>query len=167
MPVQVNVEIDYRLANALRSAEKVVETAVCTILNREGYAENRSAVVTVLLTSDERLRQLNRNFAGEDYVTDVLSFEAHPDDDFPDSINECSGDSIGDVAISIPQTERQASEKGIPFERELAMLAIHGTLHLLGYDHASPDEEKMMFGKTDRALAIMFKRESSSGTDHS
>ena len=63
---------------------------------------------------------------------------------------------LGDIAISVPQTKRQALAKGVTFERELAMLAIHGTLHLLGYDHAEPEDERVMFGKTDDALDEVF-----------
>ena len=63
---------------------------------------------------------------------------------------------IGDIAISVPQAKRQSLAKNVPFERELAMLAIHGTLHLLGYDHALPNEERVMFSKTDGALGEIF-----------
>jgi probable rRNA maturation factor len=154
MSIQVNVEIDRRAAGELRGTEdkEVVELAVRVILRREGFTRDRSA--TVLLTGDDRLHQLNRDFAGEDHATDVLSFEARRGDDFP--VADGMVDSIGDIAISIPQAKRQAFDKGIAFKRELAMLAIHGTLHLLGYDHASPDEEQVMFGKTDGALSEIF-----------
>ena len=157
MPVRVDVEIDHGAANVPSHAVDLVDLAVRTILRREGFIGARSALVTVLLTGDERLRQLNRDFAGDDHATDVLSFEAQPNDGFPVANFEGAVDSIGDIAISIAQTKRQAEEKGVPFERELAMLAIHGTLHLLDYDHASPPEERVMFGKTDEALAAIFE----------
>ena len=160
MPVRVHVEIDSGAANAPSHAVNLVEFAVRTILRREGFTGKKSASVTVLLTDDARLRQLNRDFAGDDHTTDVLSFEAQRDDGFPLADFEGIVDSIGDIAISVAQTERQAGEKGVPFERELAMLAIHGTLHLLGYDHASPAEERVMFGKTDEALGEIFETDS-------
>ncbi len=156
MTVRVEVEIDHGAVSVPSHAANVVELAVRTILLREGFVGERSASVTVLLTGDARLHQLNQEFAGEDHMTDVLSFEAEPDGGFAAIADEWSPDRIGDIAISIPQTERQALDKGVPFKRELAMLAIHGTLHLLGYDHASPEDELVMFGKTDDALSEIF-----------
>ena len=153
----VDVEIDEVAITASEAEMHLVETAVDTILKREGYSADQSARVTVLLTGDARVRQLNRDFAGEDHVTDVLSFGAKTDLEFP---NPEGGDirhvRLGDIAISVPQTKRQAIDKGVTFERELAMLAIHGTMHLLGYDHAEPDDERVMFGKTDDALDEVF-----------
>ncbi len=133
--------------------------------------------VTVMITSDDRIRELNSKFKGEDEVTDVLSFNEYgkgpsgtasdnekegawpefPDFGGPDNIEL---DRLGDIAISLPQVERQAAENGKPPERELAMLTVHGVLHLLGYDHAGPDDEKLMFGKTDVILQGLFGEQS-------
>ena len=156
MPVRVHVEIDRGAANVPSHTVDLVEFAVCTILHREGFTGKKSASVTVLLTGDARLRQLNRDFAGDDHTTDVLSFETQRDDEFPGDVHERLADHIGEIAISMDQVERQAEQKCVAFERELAMLAIHGALHLLGYDHASPEEERVMFGKTDEALGEIF-----------
>ena len=122
--------------------------------------------ITVMVTGDERIRDLNREFKGEDEITDVLSFnvendsvERHEDEDWPEfADSESTNDPIrlGDIAISLPQVIRQAEENGKSPDRELAMLTIHGILHLLGYDHAVPEEEKVMFGKTDVVLAGIF-----------
>jgi probable rRNA maturation factor len=120
--------------------------------------------ITVMITGDERIRELNRDFKGEDEVTDVLSFNAgeidggenaSSDDEWPE-FEEVESGRLGDIAISLPQVVRQASENGKSPERELAMLTVHGVLHLLGYDHADRDEEKVMFGKTDVVLAEVF-----------
>ena len=156
MANQVEVEIDFAATTVSASIVGVVHQAIATILRRQGFVEETSVSVAVLLTGDERLRRLNREFAGEDHVTDVLSFEADSRISFPDWDDDSLVNQIGDIAISVPQAERQAIEKQVPFERELAMLAIHGTLHLLGYDHALPEEERVMFGKTDEALEEMF-----------
>ena len=130
--------------------------------------------ITVLITGDERIRELNREFKGEDQITDVLSFNAYGDTEssmskegesednewpkFDSSIvdDELESDRLGDIAISLPQVVRQATENGKSADRELAMLTIHGVLHLLGYDHAEVAEEKVMFGKTDVILAKIF-----------
>ena len=119
-----------------------------------------------MIIGDERIKELNRTFKGEDEVTDVLSFNDVADtvigeeneDEWPDfSEIEPTGDieseRLGDIAISLPQVERQAAENGSSADAELAMLTVHGVLHLLGYDHVGPDEEKIMFGKTDVILA--------------
>ena len=150
------MEIDEGVIAASAADVRMVRRAVDTILKREGFSDDQNTTVVVLLTGDARIRQLNREFAGDDHVTDVLSFGAEPHDNFPADTGENFPDRIGDIAISLPQTKRQSDEKNVPFERELAMLAIHGTLHLLGYDHALPDDERIMFGKTDDALAEIF-----------
>lgn len=154
--IQIEVEIDQGVVTASSEDVSTIQVAVQTILRREGFSESRPVSVTILLTGDAKLRQLNRDYAGEDHTTDVLSFATEPDDGFPLSVNPEQREHIGDIAISIPQTGRQARDKGVPFERELAMLAIHGTLHLLGYDHATKPEERIMFGKTDHALNEVF-----------
>ena len=158
---QVEVEIDTRWISGAAVVSiaivELVRQAIASILHREGFVGDRSASVAVLLTGDEQLRRLNREFAGEDHVTDVLSFERYAGAPFPNEDDDSLINQIGDIAISVPQAERQAIEKQVPFECELAMLAIHGTLHLLGYDHATPEEERLMFGKTDEALGEIFE----------
>ena len=113
----------------------------------------RSLRITVLLTGDDTLRDLNRRFAGEDKVTDVLAFGSgtgFPGDEGPATI-------LGDIAISTPQARRQAAAAGNPEDREIAMLTAHGVLHLLGYDHAEPDEEREMTGTTNTILDEAFQ----------
>ena len=154
---RVDVEIDEVATASSGSEVDLVRNAVQVILKREGYSADDFAHVTVLLTGDARIKKLNRDFAGENYVTDVLSFGIEADEGFPDpEVEESHQVRLGDIAISVPQTKRQADEKGVTFERELAMLAIHGALHLMGYDHAEPEEERVMFGKTDDALDELF-----------
>lgn len=158
MSVTIDVECDEAVVPASDALVTTVRKSVETILLIEGFDEGKSCAVAVLITGDERIRELNREFAGEDHVTDVLAFQAEPITDISQELDDAeSVGFIGDIAISAPQTERQASDKGCSFERELSMLAIHGTLHLLGYDHAEPYDAKVMFGKTDRALVSLFK----------
>jgi probable rRNA maturation factor len=99
-----------------------------------------TATVAVRLTRDDELLRLNRDYAGHDAVTDVLSFEG-------------SGPHLGDLAISWPAAERQASEYGHPATTELGLLAVHGLLHLLGWDHATAAQRKEMSRLTIAALA--------------
>lgn len=99
------------------------------------------ATVAVRLTADDELRRLNREFAGVDSATDVLSFAG-------------SGPHVGDVAISWPATLRQAQQYGHPDQTELGLLGVHGFLHLLGWDHASAAQRKEMSRLTFAALAL-------------
>ena len=95
--------------------------------------------LTVRITGDRELRRLNREYAGEDSVTDVLSFEG-------------SGGHVGDLAISWSTAVRQAEAFGHEPETELALLCVHGLLHLLGWDHATAGERKEMNRITRAAL---------------
>jgi probable rRNA maturation factor len=92
------------------------------------------AEVHVLITGDERIRELNRSYLGRDVATDVLSF--------PDGDQLPSGRRLlGEIVISIDTARRQAAAEGHDELRELLELVIHGTLHLIGYDHAADDGE--------------------------
>ena len=82
-----------------------------------------------MLGGDTLLRRLNREYRGKDRTTDVLSFAADPDD----------GESLGDIAISVPMAERNARRAGHALGRELEILVLHGFLHLLGFDHETDD----------------------------
>jgi probable rRNA maturation factor len=86
---------------------------------------SRHGEVAVVLGGDTLLRRLNREYRGKDRTTDVLSFAADPDD----------GESLGDIAISVPMAERNARKAGHALGRELEILVLHGFLHLLGFDH--------------------------------
>jgi probable rRNA maturation factor len=98
------------------------------------------AEVCLSLTDDAELRELNRTYAGEDHATDVLSFAqmegAEPAPTGP----------LGDIVISAETAVRQAAAAGHSLLDELLHLSVHGLCHLLGYDHATPEEERIMFG---------------------
>lgn len=110
--------------------------------------------VTVLtLTGDEHLREYNRRYRGLDEPTDVLAFAAQetPKDQrfqAPPGTEHW----LGDIVISLPRARRQAREAGHPMDDEVRLLAVHGFLHLLGYDHAEPPEEATMTALTNRIL---------------
>ncbi len=98
-----------------------------------------AATVAIRLTGDKELRELNRTYAGDDHATDVLSFAG-------------SAEHVGDVAISWPAVRRQARQFGHDERTEVALLAVHGLLHLLGWDHATAREGKEMNRLTVAAL---------------
>ena len=114
------------------------------VLKAEGVAPPYE--VSLVFTDSETVKQLNRDYRGVDEPTDVLAFYMLPqkeaDDSFalpPDGVAR-----LGEVIISYPQATEQAREQGHSPEKELALLVIHGILHLLGYDHEEPEEESKM-----------------------
>ena len=95
--------------------------------------------LTIVLTDDVQLQELNRDYLGIDAPTDVLSFPASETD--PETARRY----LGDILISIPRAEEQARAAGHVLEAEVQLLAVHGTLHLLGYDHAGDEEKSLMW----------------------
>ena len=103
----------------------------------------------MVVTEDARVRQFNREYRGLDEPTDVLSFSAQ--ETLPDAAAFVSAPELahylGDVVIAYPYAAAQAPTFGRFVADELALLAVHGTLHLLGYDHATPVEEEAMWAR--------------------
>ena len=102
--------------------------------------------LTVVLSTDEQLRQLNHQYLGIDASTDVLSFPAAESD--PDT----GATYLGDVIISVPQAAAQARAHGHPLESEVQLLVVHGVLHLLGHDHAATEEKVRMWSAQAEVL---------------
>lgn len=98
-------------------------------------------LVSVAIVDDERMHELNLRYRGIDRTTDVLSFAAREGEPLPMGKK---GEYLGDIAISLPRSRAQAEEYGHGLDRELAFLCAHGMLHLLGYDHMEPEEEREM-----------------------
>jgi probable rRNA maturation factor len=102
--------------------------------------------LTIVLTDDRQLHELNRQYLGVDAPTDVLSFpagEIDPDTALP---------YLGDILISFERARAQAQTSGHPVEAELQLLVVHGVLHLLGHDHAEPDEKQRMWAAQAHVL---------------
>lgn len=97
---------------------------------------------TIALVSDERIRELNKEYRNKDAVTDVLSFADNEGEQL--HIRQ-KREYLGDIAISLPTAIAQAENFGHSVERELAFLTVHGLLHLLGYDHEDQEESCEMF----------------------
>lgn len=100
--------------------------------------------ISLSLVDDAEIHQLNREFAGEDKPTDVLSFSQTEGEVAP-SI-EAAPRLLGDIVISVETAARQAAARDATLDEELLHLAVHGLAHLLGYDHATPADERRMFG---------------------
>lgn len=91
--------------------------------------------LSILLVGDRFMRRLNRRYRRKDRTTDVLAFPMAVSPRLTSHASRLTSSMLGDVVISLPQAERQAAQAGHSVDRELTVLVIHGTLHLLGYDH--------------------------------
>jgi len=118
--------------------------------------------LSLLLTDDVEIQELNRTYRDLDKATDVLSF---PQDE--DAVNETGDTLLGDVVISVETAARQAEEHHLSFNEELILLAIHGILHLLGYDHErSPQDARIMQDKTQEVFETLFPDRRPSGSSN-
>lgn len=123
------------------------------VLKAEGVASPLE--ISLVFTDSETVRKLNRDYRGVDEPTDVIAFNMLPQKETapafvlpPDGVTR-----LGEVIISYPQAVEQAKEQGHSVEQELALLIIHGILHLLGYDHEQPEEEAKMRAREKELLA--------------
>ena len=121
---------------------RVAETCLCDLKLPSGE-------LSIRITSDEEIRQLNRNYRGIDETTDVLTF---PAEDFPVEGGEMKP--VGDIAIAMGRADLQATARGISFDDEIAYLAIHGILHLSGLDDDADEERMKMLAEMDRLGAV-------------
>jgi probable rRNA maturation factor len=130
--VSFRAELTIDIRNGARLSPSTVRTLrarLLRVLRAAGVAER---ALSVSLTDDRELRALNKKFANEDHATDVLSFEQ-------------AAPLLGDVVISVETAARQAKAAKHSLLAELFHLATHGVVHLLGYDHATNAEERVMF----------------------
>jgi len=124
-----------------------------------------SSEVSILLVDNDKIKEMNKEYRNIDSPTDVLSFPML--DMVEGKLKSDAGDYdldegvllLGDIVISMEKAQKQATEYGHSFERELAFLLTHGLFHLLGYDHETVEEEKLMLGKQEAILeSIGLKR---------
>lgn len=116
-------------------------------------------LVSILLAENDEIRRINSQYRNKDSVTDVLSFPMLEMEDgvFITEPCEAAMDQgrlfLGDIVISVPRAIEQAETYGHSAERELAFLAVHGLLHLLGYDHNIPEKEQKMIKRQEEVLS--------------
>lgn len=119
-------------------------------LNRAIIVEEPGEVnFNVILTNNEYLHELNKKYRDIDRTTDVISFALEDCYDMPKTDVRI----LGDIYISVEKAHSQAIEYGHSFKREICFLAVHGFLHLLGYDHMIESEEKVMFDRQELILS--------------
>jgi probable rRNA maturation factor len=142
--VNLLVDIEEGL-DRFSTVQPLVAAAVCRAVERTGGPEK--AQIGLLVVGEEAMREFNLEHRGQDKPTDVLSFpllEPGAEITQADIDPETGEVVLGDIVLSLPAAERQAAEYGHSLAREAAYLAVHGALHLLGYDHENESEDKLM-----------------------
>lgn len=132
--VEFLYETDYILSN---EEEEEISSILQYAYSLEGKERGE---LSITLTDNERIHELNRLYRNVDRPTDVLSFPLEEDE------------LLGDIIVSIPKAMDQAREYGHSFRRELYFLIVHGFYHLLGYDHETPEQESQMFSRQEQVL---------------
>lgn len=152
---QIDIQVDEEFAGLLD--EQNLIAAISEVLHQAGKA---TAALTVVITDDDYVRELNRDYRGVDAPTDVLSFGSEAAEEtsvpalaVPPELAAELADYLGDLVIAYPYAVRQAAHYQNSVAAELRLLVIHGVLHLLDYDHATPEEEAAMWAAQEAALA--------------
>ena len=150
--MEINVSIDKGFDGC--PPKRWLESVARQVLEAQGAGAE--AEMGLLIATGERVKELNREYLGEDEPTDVLAFSAREEGDTLPFVQPPDGRlHLGEVIIAYPQAVVQAAEHGHPLKRELAILLIHGVLHLLGYAHDEPDSERRMRAREAELLSYV------------
>jgi len=152
--IPVNEEIIHKAIETTLVSEKVYPDKVGGLPSEDVSEATISASeeleVSVLLTDDVEIQRLNKQYRQLDSPTDVLAFAMREGID-----SGLNPHLLGDIVISVQTAQRQASDVGHSLDMELALLAVHGTLHLLGYDHEIDSEATIMRDKEEMILRLL------------
>ena len=141
----MSIRIDIERAAAL--SDDAPADAELRVWLSEALGEiTKDAELSVRIVDEEEGRQLNRDFRGKDYATNVLSFRA-------DKLPQLSPQPLGDLVICAPIVAREAQDQGKPVNAHWAHLCVHGVLHLLGHDHEAEEQAQLMEGLEVEILA--------------
>ncbi|MDM8518965.1 rRNA maturation RNase YbeY [Anaerolineales bacterium HSG6] len=150
----IDFQIDDQFSDIvdLTLLEKAVNHTLQTV-NLVGSKPN----LTIVVTNNDAVQQLNHDYRGIDAVTDVLSFANDHDDMFitPDDESEVEDNYLGDIIIAYPVAVEQAQKSGHATIDELLLLTVHGTLHLLGFDHNTPTKKADMWVKQKQVMTAL------------
>ncbi|MFO1032787.1 MAG: rRNA maturation RNase YbeY [Hyphomicrobiales bacterium] len=150
----LSIEVEHDGWSALPELETLARQAVAQTLSlaaREAAAERTTGEILVLLTSDAEVRALNKAWRGKDKATNVLSFPFPPDAPLPPDESR----PLGDIALAFETVQREAEVQGKVLEHHALHLIVHGTLHLLGYDHEDDAEAETMENAERQILAAL------------
>ena len=126
-----------------------LENYIKKVLELEEIESDRPLYLSLLLTDNENIQVINREYRDKDAPTDVISFAYHETEDF----NIGPYDTLGDIIISLERVEEQAGEYNHSFEREFYYVLTHGILHILGYDHIEEEDKKIMRKREEAILS--------------
>jgi probable rRNA maturation factor len=151
--LDIAVQIDDEYADQV-DEENLRAAAIATLQ----ASRVEDAELSIVVTSDEEVQRLNRDYRGIDAPTDVLSFAAQegddePDLDLPPEVATELDRYLGDIIIAYPYTMQQAAHFGSAPASELRLMVVHGVLHLLGNDHDTPEAEAEMWARQEAVLA--------------
>lgn len=149
------MRLDIDFIDETNEVSEVAEQLVADVLQFAARQENIEVgtELSVTFVDNARIQEINKEYRNKDAATDVLSFAMEEMGE--DELAVIGADiprMLGDLIISIERTKEQAAEYGHSFERELGFLALHGFLHLLGFDHMTESDEKVMFTKQKELL---------------
>ncbi|QCX32404.1 rRNA maturation RNase YbeY [Caloramator sp. E03] len=136
--------------------QDIIEKSIYSTLQHENFSKPYE--ISVVLTDNDKIKEINKEFRGIDRETDVLSFpmlnEKFIDNNFNfEDINPQTGEVVlGDIVLSLEKAKSQAIEYGHSFEREVSFLTVHSVLHLLGYDHERDEDRIIMRQKEESIL---------------
>ena len=146
-------KIEYLEIEPNSNYEKIISKVLEKCFETENLSKD-NLLVSIVLTTPDNIRRINKEYRNIDKPTDVLSFPMFQRDEIQELIkkNYEVEDVLGDIIISIPRVKEQAIEYNHSFERELAYMVVHGFYHLMGYDHMEETEKKEMRKKEDEVL---------------
>jgi probable rRNA maturation factor len=148
--------LDLYFEDETATIDEHIEDLIRKLLTHAAAEEQLTseAEVSITFMTDEGIQEVNAEYRGKDVPTDVISFalEEMSEGEVAIVLEEGMPTVLGDIIISVETAKRQAGEYGHEFDREIGFLALHGFLHLLGYDHMTEEEEAEMFGRQKEIL---------------
>lgn len=148
-------EIIYEDVEPNEEYEKTIKKVLEECYKTENLT-NSKLIITITLTTPEKIRQINNEYRQIDKSTDVLSFPMFEKTELDEKIKKqefLHEDVLGDIIISVQKVEEQAKEYGHSFERELSYMVVHGFYHLMGYDHIEEKDKIIMRPKEENVLS--------------
>ena len=147
-------EIIYEGIEENKEYEPIIKKVIEKCFEEEKI-QNSKLCMTIILTTPQNIRKINKEYRNIDKETDVLSFPMFERDELDKKIENNDfeyEDVLGDIVISIEKVKEQAEEYGHSFERELSYMLVHGFYHLMGYDHIEEEDKKIMRPKEEKIL---------------
>lgn len=129
--------------------EEIIDTVYETCFKEENLYDY-NIYISVIISNEKYIKEINSKYRNIDSVTDVLSFPMFEQDEIEEA--KKNEEALGDIIVCIPRVESQAKEYGHSFEREFAYMLVHGFYHLMGYDHMNEEEKKEMRAKEENIL---------------